>query len=176
MTVANGSTALLTRAGPTQHDPLDGKFSIDLPSERALRAYWDVDIIDYEDQKHRVIEANDPFTVLFRLQLAGSLWSCMHVDWWFDLGFAPIGAGTNFDLSDLVGKDRFWVKGWHGCESDRYITLRIEVPRNTIPVEYCGTVYSCTGRVQGYCCGKPAGLSGFEPLGQFDFTAPVIED
>src|SRR5258706_654064 len=72
MTVANGSTALLTRAAPTQRDPLDGKFSIDLPSERALRAYWDVDIIDYADQKHRVIEANDPFTVPFRLQLACS--------------------------------------------------------------------------------------------------------
>ena len=182
MTLANGTgTATLARTvsapAPTHADPLDGRFVVDLPSERALRAYWDVDILNDEDEaEHRIIEANDPFTVVFRLQLKGSLWSCMNVDWWFDLGFAPIGYGKNFDLSAFVGKDKFWVKGWNGCKGTREITLRIPVQANTIPAEYCGTVYSVTGRVQGFCCGKPAGLSGFEPLGQYDFTVPEIED
>ncbi|HEY2191936.1 MAG TPA: hypothetical protein VGH76_06495 [Actinomycetospora sp.] len=182
------STATMTRpSGPSARpqsngvtsplDPLDGYTEVDLPSVRHMRVLWDIDIIDPEGDPHdRIIEANDPFKVVIRVQLKGRLWSCVSADWWFDLGFSPVGAGTGFNLSTYVPEQQLWQKGWPGCGGYRSLELEIPVPANTIPTERCGTVYQCTGRFEMYCCGKPAGVAGFEPLGQYDFYSPVIED
>jgi hypothetical protein len=161
---------------PDDPDYLDGYTEIDLPSERLLQAKWDVDIIDPEGgEPHRIIEADDPFKVRFRVALLGELWYCICGDWWFDLGFTPIGAGTGFDLSDLVGREKFYYRDWRGCRT-RCIELVIEVPANTIPTEYCGTVYECAGKFQLYCCGRPAAVVGFEALEEFQFYKAEIED
>jgi hypothetical protein len=160
---------------PDDPDYLDGYTEIDLPS-RLLQARWDVDILEaaYEPQ-HKIIEADDPFKVRFRVALLGDLWYCVCGDWWFDLGFTPIGEGKGFDLSDLVGRDKFYVRNWRGCRT-RCIELLVEVPPNTIPTEYCGTVYECAGKFQLYCCGRPAAVVGFEPLEEFQFYKATIED
>ena len=161
---------------PGDPDYLDGYTKVDLPSEKLLRVYWDVDIRDPEDEpSHKIIDAGDSFTVRFRVALIGDLWTCMCADWWFDLGFSPIGKGTGFDLSDLIGKDKFWVKGWTGCKT-RCIELVITVPGNTIPTEYCGTLYECGGRFQMYCCGKPGPVVGFEALEEYQFFKTSLED
>ncbi len=157
-------------------DYLDGYSKIDLPSEKLLRLYWDVDILDPEKEpSHKIIDAGDSFTVLFRVALVGDLWACVCADWWFDVGFVPIGEGKGFDLSDLVGKDKFWVKGWEGCAT-RYIELPVVVPKNTIPVDYCGTLYECGGKFQMYCCEVPAPVVGFEPLEERLFFKSPLED
>jgi hypothetical protein len=171
--VANG-----TVAAAVAPDPLDGYVEIDLPTERGLRAYWDADILDPEDEPtNKIIEADDPFTVRFRLVLKGRLWDCMAGDWWFDLGFAPLGKGTGFDLSEYIDQSKLWVRGWKGCAGGgRRIELNVVVPANTIPTEKCGTVYECAGKFQMYCCGKPAAVVGFEPLEEFQFYTARIED
>ena|SRR5512133_1072041 len=160
---------------PDDPDYLDGYTEIDL-SPRLLQARWDVDILEasYEPQ-HKIIEADDPFKVRFRVALLGDLWYCVCGDWWFDLGFTPIGEGKGFDLSDLVGRDKFYVRNWRGCRT-RCIELLVEVPPNTIPTEYCGTVYECAGKFQLYCCGRPAAVVGFEALEEFQFYKATIED
>jgi hypothetical protein len=161
---------------PSSVDPLDGYTEIDLPSVRRLRVLWDVDILDPEGEScDRIIEANDPFSVHIRVALRGRLWSCIGADWWFDLGFSPVGKGTGFDLSEHLPADQLWVKNWRGCNHGRYIDLKIPVPGRTIPTERCGTVYECAGKFEMYCCNKPAGVTGFEPLGSYEFYSPDIE-
>jgi hypothetical protein len=160
---------------PDDPDYLDGYTEIDLPSAKLLRARWDVDILDPEDEPpHKIIEADDRFKVRFRVALLGDLWSCIAGDWWFDLGFTPIGAGRGFDLSDLVGRERSYVRNWQGCRT-RCVELVIEVPANTIPTEYCGTVYECAGKFQLYCCGRPVAVVGFEALEEYQFYKASIE-
>jgi len=159
---------------PDDPDYLDGYTKIDLPPERHLRAHWDVDILDPDEEPpHRIINAGDSFKVRFRVALTGSLWSCICGSWWFDLGFTPIGGGEGFDLSTLVGKDQFWVKDWKGCET-RCIELCVTVPPNTIPVGYCGTLYDCGGRFQMYCCEEPAPIAGYEFLKQYEFYRSAL--
>ena len=155
----------------------DGYTEIDLPSERLLRAYFDTEILEASDEPQpRIIHADDYFKVRFRLELKGELWYCICGDWWFDLGFAPTGAGKGFDLSNVLGREKFYYRNWRGCDT-RCIELVIEVPPGTIPVEYCGTVYKCAAKVQLYCCGKSAAVIGFDDMGTFQFyTADIDED
>lgn len=146
-------------------DPLDGYTKIELPSEHYLAAYWDVDILDPELQpSHNILTVSKPFKVRFRVVLIGELWRCLCGDWCFNLGFSPIGDGTHFNLSDLLGKDDFWVTGWKGC--DRLcVELCIDVPAGTIPTESCGTLYECGGWFELHCCDRgPVAVVGMEAL------------
>jgi hypothetical protein len=147
-------------------DPLDGYSKIELPSENYLKAYWDADILDPQLQpSHNILTASEAFKVRFRVVLLGELWRCICGDWCFDIGFAPIGDGKNFNLSDLVGKDKFWKKDWRGCDKPCCIELCVDVPANTIPVDYCGTLYECGGWFELHCCGcGPVAVVGMEPL------------
>jgi hypothetical protein len=158
-------------------DYLDGRTKIDFPSEKLLRAYWDTDILDPEDEpSHRIIDAGEAFKVRIRLELVGDLWTCVCGDWCFDLRFTPIGKGTGFDLSDLLGDDSFSVKDWKGCQT-RCIELLITVPPDTIPVEKCsGTLYECGAVFQLFCCGERAGVVGSEPLEEYQFYKAGVTD
>jgi hypothetical protein len=161
---------------PDDPDYLDGYTKIDFPSERFLRVYFDADILDPEEEpSHKIIEADDPFTVRFRLALTGDLWTCVCGDWWFDLGFNAIGKGPAFDLSDLVGKERFYVKDWKGCDT-RCIELPVTVPGGTIKTELCGIVYEVAAKFQLLCCGRPAPVVGFEALEERQFFTTTLED
>lgn len=158
-------------------DPLDGYTKIELPSDKYLQAYWDVDILDPQLQpSHNIITVSEAFTVRFRVVLIGELWYCVCGDWCFNLGFTPIGDGKNFNLSDLVDKDKFWVKGWKGCDT-LCIELPIPVPAGTIPVDYCGTLYECGGWFELHCCDRgPVAVVGMEPLEErffFKQEAPI---
>lgn len=165
-----------SRCWPNDPDFLDGATKIDLPSERLLRAFWDVDILDPEDEpSHKIIDAGDSFTVRIRLELEGGLWTCVCGDWCFDLVFTPIGKGTGFDLSDLLGRDKLCRKNWKGCDTT-CIELRVQVPPDTIPVDYLGTLYECGGKFQLFCCGKPAPVTGYEALEEFQFFKTALED
>lgn len=164
--------AFTTRRGFDHVQP-DGYTEIDLPSERLLRAFFDTQILEPSDEPQpRIIHADDYFRVRFRLELKGELWYCICGDWWFDLGFAPTGAGKGFDLSNLLGREKFYVRNWRGCET-RCIELVINVPPGTIPVEYCGTVYKCAAKVQLYCCGRSAAVVGFDDMGTFSRWPPT---
>jgi hypothetical protein len=161
---------------PNDPDYLDGRTKIDLPSEKLLKAYWDTDIIDPEEEpSHRIIDAGDDFKVRFRLELVGDLWTCVCGDWWFDLRFTPIGEGTGFDLSKKLGPEKFWVKGWKGCDT-KCIELVIVVPANTIPTEFCGTLYEAGAVFQLYCCGRAAAVVGFEALEEYQFFKAEVSD
>ena len=165
-----------SRCWPDDPDYLDGATKIDLPSEKLLRAYWDVDIVDPEEEpSHNIIDAGDSFTVRFRLELQGDLWTCISGDWCFDLVFTPIGKGTGFDLSDLLGRDRLCRRGWRGCDGT-CIYLAVEVPANTIPVDYLGTLYEVGGKFQLSCCGKAAPVVGYEALEEYQFFKTALED
>lgn len=58
----------------------------------------------------------------------------------------------------------------------KVIELKIPVPPNTIPTEYCGTIYECGGKFQMYCCEVPAPVVGFEPLEERQFFKSPLED
>lgn len=161
-----------SKCWPNDPDYLDGTKKVDLPSERLVAVYWDTDILDPEDEpSHKIIDAADSFTVRFRIELVGELWACMAGDWLFDLGLTPIGTGTGFNLSDKLGVDQFWVRGWTGCKG-RCIMREIRVPPNTIPIG----LYECGSRFQFYCCGKPAPVVGFESLEERQFFVTPFED
>jgi hypothetical protein len=154
----------------------DGYTEIDLPSERLLRASFNAEILEPPDEPQpNIIQADEPFKVRFRVALEGELWYCMCGDWWFDLGFAPTGGGRGFDLSDVLGREKFYYRNWRGCDT-RCIELEIYVPADTIPVEYCGTVYQCAAKVQLFCCGRPAAVVGFDVLGSFQFYKAEVAD
>ena len=67
------------------------------------------------------------------------------------------------------------MKDWEGCKT-RCIELEIVVPADTIPVEYCGTIYECGGKFQMYCCDVPAPVVGFEALEERQFFKSPLED
>jgi len=147
------------------NDPLDGYTEIALPSEQYLKAFWDVDILTSQQKPaSKIIRSDEAFTVRFRVVLIGELWCCISGDWCFNLGFSSIGKGTDFDLSDLVGKDKFWVKGWQGC-GGRCVELLVPVPAGTIPTDYCGSLYECGGWFELHCCDRgPVVVVGMEAL------------
>ena len=81
-------------------DPLDGYATIDLPSERFLRAFFDVEFLDVNGRElEHNIDADEPFKVRFRVVLVGKLWQCICGDWCFDVGLSAIGEGPDFNLS-----------------------------------------------------------------------------
>jgi hypothetical protein len=146
-------------------DPLDGYTAIELPSEEYLRAYWDVDILRDDLQPARkIITSSKAFVVRFRVVLVGELWYCFCGNWCFNLGFTAIGDGRNFNLSDLVGKNKLQIDNWRGCDRP-CVELLVTVPAGTIPTDYCGTLYECGGWFELHCCGKgPVAVVGMEPL------------
>jgi hypothetical protein len=145
-------------------DPLDGYTEIDLPSDRYLRAFFDVDLLDTNGRElDHLIDADESFKVRFRVVLYGELWYCICGDWCFNVGFTAIGEGQDFNLSTKLGRE-FWVKDWKGCDT-RCITLEIDVPANTIPQDYCGTLYECGGWGQLHCCNRgPVVVAAAEAL------------
>lgn len=141
---ADATTAESPRRRPCWPDDPeypDGYTEIDLPPERLLKAFFNTEILEPEDEpQHKIIHADESFKVRFRVALQGELWYCICGDWWFDLGFTPTGSGTGFDLSDVLGREKFYVRNWRGCDT-RCIEHVVYVPADTIPVDYCGTVY-----------------------------------
>jgi hypothetical protein len=145
-------------------DPLDGYTVIDLPSEKYLRAFFDVDLLDASGRelKH-IIDADEPFRVRFRVVLTGELWYCVCGDWCFDLGFTAIGSGGSFNLTQKINRD-IWVRNWRGCD-----TLCIEVEENVGPnvitPNECGNLYECGGWATLHCCNRgPIIVAAAEPL------------
>jgi hypothetical protein len=164
-------------------DWLDGPTEIFL-SVRHLKAYWDADILDDDRNLHdKIIEHNEPFKVRFRVELRGRLWECICGHWCFDIGFAPIGDGPRFNLSDVLPaaeKEKLRLRDWQGCQS-RCIEICITVPPCTIPVECCGTLYEVGAKFELHCCCEcdcggddrsrgHIAVAGFEREGEFLFV------
>src|SRR5215471_317555 len=149
-------------------DPLDGYTAIDLPSDRFLAAYFDVDILDASDRPlfHNV-DADEPLKVRFRVVLTGDIWVCVTGDWAFELGFTAIGESLDFKLSDKLGRDRFRLNGWRGCDTPpprraHCIERVVDVPPSTVPAD---KLYECGGWVELRCCiDGPVVVAGFEAL------------
>lgn len=163
---------------PGDPDWLDGPTEIELPSGKYLKAYWDADILDIDDKNPHdtIIERKDVFKVRFRVQLEGRLWSCICGHWCFDVGFTAIGAGQNFNLSAVLPDPSVLrLNDWEGCKT-RCIYVCVEVPKDTIPVGYCGTLYECGAKFELRCCGycddpdSHLALAGHEKLGQYMFV------
>lgn len=174
------STQTVTEAPATPEVPdwLDGATEILLPTERHLRAYWDADVLDVDDKNvhDTIIERVDPFEVRFRVYLKGRLWSCIGGHWCFDVCFTAIGDGEDFNLSDVLPNPaELQIADWSGCKT-RYIDLCVTVPRCSIPVERCGTLYQVGAKFEMRCCGgcnderSYAALAGHEPQGEYLFV------
>jgi hypothetical protein len=162
---------------PEERDWLDGKTEIQL-STRHVRARWDADIIDVDDEnKHdTIIERKDTFIVRFRVQLEGRLWRCICGHWCFNLGFTAIGRGEDFNLSDVLPDPSVLeVRDWKGCDT-LCIERCVTVPPGRIPVERCGTVYECAAWFELRCCGycdeekSHLALAGYESLEEYQFV------
>ena len=150
-------------------DWLDGKAELNLP-KGALHAYWDTDILDVNGvAPGTIIGTDDPFSVRFRVELDGDLWSCICGSWCFDLGFTPIGKGTNFDLSEkLADKSKLEIKDWRGCDTT-CIDLTVDVPAGTVPVDLCSTVYEVAATFELHCCNDHVAVVGYEALEEYQF-------
>lgn len=160
---------------PDDPDYLDGRTEIRVPPARALRAYWDADLLDNHGVRPgTIIAVTDPFQVRFRVELVGDLWRCLSGCWCFELCFTPIGKGAGFDLSDKLPADAFKIRNWRGCET-RCIELVYEVPAGSVPAEHCGTLYEVGARFALHCCcddehrhERPI-LVGYEALEEREF-------
>lgn len=150
---------------------------IELPSERYLKAFWHTEILDVDSPNphDRIIERRDPFLVRFRVELEGRLWRCIGGHWCFNVGFTAIGAGDDFNLSSHLPPGALEIVDWTGCQT-LCVELCVEVPPNTIPVGYCGTVYEVASWFELRCCGgcqdpnSHLAASGFERLGDYQFV------
>jgi hypothetical protein len=150
---------------------------IELPSERYLKAFWHAEILDVDSPNphDRIIERRDPFLVRFRVELEGRLWKCIAGNWCFNVGFTAIGAGEDFNLSQLLPPGEFQLKDWTGCDT-LCVGKCVTVPADTIPVGYCGTVYEVAAWFELRCCGycddpkSHLAASGFERLGDYQFV------
>jgi hypothetical protein len=155
---------------------------IELPPESHLEAYWHAEILDDEAKNPltRIIERRENFVVRLRVELCGRLWRCISGHWCFNVGFTAIGAGQDFNLSQLLLPGTFQVPDWEGCK-----TLCVEkcvpvpagtIPAGTIPAEHCGTVYEVAAWFELRCCGgcddpnSHLAVSGFERLGEYQFV------
>ena len=167
---------------PDDPDYLDGFTELFLPSETYLKAYWDCDIRDDDPDSHdTIIESNEAFGVRFRVELKGRLWKCICGHWCFDIGFTAIGDGDDFNLSDVLPadlKEKLRICDWEGCET-QCIDVCFDVPADTIPAGYCGTIYQVGAKFELRCCGdcdcesKEHGhlaVAGHEPLGEYMFV------
>lgn len=126
-----------------------------LLSARYLRACWHSEILDVDskDKHDTIIERKDPFEVRFRVYLEGRLWRCISGCWCFNVGFAAIGDGPHFDLSDrLPDKSEFHIRDWKGCDGV-VIEKCVTVPGGTIPAGECGTLYEVGSKFELRCCG-----------------------
>jgi hypothetical protein len=180
MTCAEGDALMSTESVSTvldRPDWLDGATEIEL-SARHLQAYWDADIIDVDDRnKHdTIIERKDPFEVRFRVYLKGRLWGCICGHWRFDVGFTAIGDGPDFNLSDVLpNRSELQIPDWKGCDG-LYIDRCVRVPRETIPVERCGTLYQVGAKFELRCCGdcdderSHLAVAGHERQGEYMFV------
>jgi hypothetical protein len=160
---------------PDDKDYLDGRKELRVPSSKLLKAHWDADIIDVEGVKPgTIIAVTDDFVVRFRVELVGELWLCLGGCWCFDLGFTAIGDGEDFNLSRKLPPNVLEIRDWRGCET-RCIELCYRVPAETIPADYCGTLYEVGARFSLHCCcngehkhERPI-LVGYEALEEREF-------
>jgi hypothetical protein len=158
-------------------DWLDGSTEIEL-SARHLRAYWDADILDLDDKNKAdtIIERKDAFAVRFRVYLKGRLWKCICGHWCFNVCFTAIGDGEDFDLSDVLpDPSELQIKDWKGCDG-LYLEKCVYVPKDTIPVGRCGTLYQVGAKFELRCCGgcdeegSHLAVAGHEPQGEYMFV------
>lgn len=156
---------------PNDPDYLDGRTEIELPPARYTRVYWDADIIDLDDKNKNdtIIGTQETFKVRWRVELHGRLWKCIYGDWYFDLGFTPIGREGAFYLSSLLpGNPNFQYKGWRGCDTlciERIIT----VPGGTITIQDDTEVYEVAAKIDLRCCDGHVAVAGFEALEEYEF-------
>jgi len=153
---------------PNDPDWLDGTTELNLPSG-VVSAYWDTDILDsYGKPPGTIIGSDDPFQVRFRVELRGDLWGCVCGDWCFDVGFTAIGELKAFKLSDYLGKSKFEIKNWRGCDTT-CLELVVTVPAGTIPSDKCGTVYELAAFFELHCCDSHVAVVGYEALEEYEF-------
>lgn len=164
-------TTFTSTCWPLDPGYLDGHVEIHIPPSAALTAYLDVDILDSHGVlPETIIAVTDPFVVRFRVELVGDLWRCLTGDWTFDIGFTPIGAGTNFDLADKLPAGVLNLPGWHSCATPNCIEVPYTVPAGTVPAELTGTLYKAGGKVSLTCCdGSRPILNGFKDLEEVEF-------
>ena len=157
-------------------DWLDGAVEIEL-STRHTWARWHADLLDVDDKnKHdTIIERKDAFEVRFRVYLRGRLWKCICGNWCFDVGFTSIGDGPDFNLSDVLpDRSVLQIKDWKGCDG-LYIEKCVVVPKCTIPVGRCGTLYQVGAKFELRCCGycdeegSHLAVAGHEAQGEYMF-------
>ena len=155
---------------PNDPDYLDGKTEIELPPERYTKVFWDTDILDLDDQNQRdtILGTDELFKVRFRVELQGRLWKCITGDWFFDLGFTPIGREGSFYLSSLLNDPNFYYKGWRGCDG-LCIEQVVTVPPGTIQIQDDVQVYEVAAQVDLRCCDGHVAVAGFEALEEYEF-------
>lgn len=155
---------------PNDPDYLDGKTEIELPSERFTKAFWDADILDLDDKNKQdtILGTQELFKVRFRVELHGRLWKCMTGDWYFDIGFTPIGREGSFYLSSLLPPDSFVIKGWRGCDT-LCIELTVDVPPGTIQIQGDVVVFEVAAQFDLRCCDGHIAIAGYEALEEYEF-------
>lgn len=174
------STETVSQAPPAPEklDWLDGSTEILLPPERYLKAYWDADLLDIDDEDvhDTIIERKDAFKVRFRVYLKGRLWRCICGHWCFDVCFTAIGDGEDFNLSDVLpDPKKLQIPDWEGCKR-LYLDFCVDVPPGTIPVGRCGTLYQVGAKFELRCCGgcddehSHLAVAGHEPQGEYMFV------
>jgi hypothetical protein len=175
-----GMPIIVCRRGcwPGEDDWHRAHTRIELSPEKHLKAFWHAEILDIDSSNphDHTIERRDPFLVRFRVELEGRLWRCICGHWCFNVGFAAIGEGPHFDLSQRVPDPaEFQVPDWKGCDTlciEKWVT----VPADVIPADHCGKVYEVAARFELRCCGgcddpnSHLACSGFERLGMYDFV------
>ncbi len=160
-----------SRCWPDDRDYLDGRAEIELPSERYTRVFWDTDILDLDDNnvRDKILGTQEQFQVRFRVELRGRLWKCMTGDWFFDVGFKPIGPGPGFYLSELMpGVPGFEVKGWRGCDA-LCLEQAVTVPPGTIRINRDVEVFEVAGKLELRCCDGSVAVAGYEALEEYEF-------
>jgi hypothetical protein len=157
---------------PNDPDYLDGKTEIELPPERYTKVFWDADIIDEDDRNKQdtILGTQERFKVRFRVELRGRLWKCITGDWFFDVGFTPIGREGSFLLSSLLPPGTFVVKNWRGCDPNALcIELVVEVPPGTIQIQGDVEVFEVAAQVDLRCCDGHVAVIGYEALEEYEF-------
>lgn len=171
------ATDTVTALPAEKPDWFDGATEIEL-SARHLRARWNAELLDIEDKNEHdtIIERKNEFVVRFRVYLGGRLWRCISGCWCFDVGFAPIGDGRRFNLSDVLPDKRdLHIRDWKGCDG-LLIEKCVTVPRDTIPVEKCGSLYEIGCKFELRCCGccedenSSLAVVGHKHLGEYMFV------
>jgi hypothetical protein len=156
---------------PDDSDYLDGRTEIELPPERYTKVYWDADILDLDDKNKQdtILGTEETFKVRWRVELQGRLWKCITGDWYFDVGFTPIGTEGSFYLSSLLpGDPNFEYKDWRGCDT-LCIEKVITVPAGTIKIQGDTVVYEVAAKIDMRCCDGSVAVAGYEALEEYEF-------